>query len=191
LTKLACVEFGHLPTGYARVEAVRRWVHERTRFVPGTSSTATTALETLTEQQGVCRDFSHLMIALCRALNIPARLVTGIDYGADPSLGPMDFHAYVEAFLGNRWYLFDPTDISPTTGLIRIGTGRDAADVSFATIFGDVLCGTPIISIRSIVDPARDFHLPQRTDLAVSTADGIAHGPTLRLVSSAPVAVLA
>lgn len=163
--------FGGLAPGYARVEAIRRWVHERVRFAVGTSSTATTALDTLAEGRGVCRDFAHLMITLCRAINVPARFVTGIDYGADPSLGPCDFHAYVEAFLDGRWYLFDPTDISPTTGLMRIGTGRDAADVAFCTAFGPVACHAPRLSIRTVVDPARNLDAPLRTDRAVSTAD--------------------
>ena len=186
MSTVAFWELGHLPTGYARVEAVRQWIRQRTRFAPGTSNASTTALDTLTEQRGACRDFAHLMIALCRALNIPARFVTGIDYRADPALGPVDFHAYVEAYLGDRWYLFDPTDISPTTGLLRIGTGRDAADVSFARIFGDVRCGAPTISIRAIVDPDRGFFEPVRTDSAVSTADAVMQPPALRLVSSTP-----
>lgn len=182
-------EFGHLPKGYARVEAVRRWVQQRTRFAPGTTTSATTALDTLADKHGVCRDYAHLMIALCRALNIPARFVTGVDYGADPALGPADFHAYVEAYLSNRWYLFDPTDISPTTGLIRIGTGRDAADVSFATIFGNVRCGPPVVAIRAVVDSARGWVAPERTTYAVSTADTVLHTPALRLVCPPPAQV--
>lgn len=87
------------------------------------------------------------MIAFCRAAGVPARIVTGIDYGADPALGPPDFHAYVEAFLGDRWYIFDPTGMSPTNGLLRIGTGRDAGGVAFAAIFGNVRGGPPIIRI--------------------------------------------
>lgn len=182
-------EFAHLPRGYARVETISRWVRQRTRFAPGTTTSATTALDTLADKQGVCRDYAHLMIALCRAANIPARFVTGIDYGADPALGPADFHAYVEAYLANRWYLFDPTDISPTTGLLRIGTGRDAADVSFATIFGSVRCGPPVISIRAIVDSAQGLLAPERTDYAVSTADTVLHTPALRLVCPTPAQV--
>ncbi len=78
------------------------------------------------------------MIALCRALSIPARFVTGTDYGSDPALGPPDFHAYVEVYLSDRWYLFDPSGTAIPMGLVRFGTGRDAADVAFATIFGSV-----------------------------------------------------
>jgi transglutaminase-like putative cysteine protease len=88
------------------------------------------------------------MIALCRALNIPARIVTGTDYGADPALGPPDFHAYVEVYLGDRWYLFDASGTGIPMGFVRLGTGRDAADVAFATIFGNVTGQAPIIRIH-------------------------------------------
>ena len=102
LYKLANNEFGSLPQGHSRVEAIREWVNRRVSFRSNTSNSNTSAVDTLIEQVGVCRDLTHLMIALCRALNIPARFTTGTDYGADPSLGPPDFHAYVEAFLGDR-----------------------------------------------------------------------------------------
>ena len=130
--------FGAIAPGYGRVSAIADWVRETVAFRVGTSRWDTSAADTLSQRQGVCRDFAHLMIAVCRALNMPARFVTGVDYGADPALGPVDFHAYVEVFLGDRWFVFDPTGISPTTGLLRLGTGRDASDVAFATIFGDV-----------------------------------------------------
>ncbi len=117
-------------------------------------------MDTLVDQVGVCRDFAHLMIALCRAVNIPARFVTGIDYGADPALGPTDFHAYVEVYIGHRWYLFDPTGVSPPMGLVRIGTGRDAADVPFATIFGQVSSYAPVIHIEAVDDIPNGYFMP-------------------------------
>ena len=169
LVEFAHTEFGGVDPGYTRVEAIRRWVQDYVRFSPGASTTATTALDTLADRRGVCRDFAHLMIALCRAVNVPARIVTGVDYGADPQLGPCDFHAYVEAWLGDRWYLFDPTEISPVEGLVRIGTGRDAADVAFATIFGAVRTFAPVIGVKAIEDTAKGIRLPSRTQLAVST----------------------
>jgi len=168
---LAWQEFGHLTPGFAQVQAVCEWVRARTRFQPGASGTNTSALETLNDGIGVCRDFAHLTISLLRALNYPARIVTGVDYGADPSLGPPDFHAYVEAYLGDRWYLFDPTGISPLTGLIRIATGRDAADVSFATMFGQVTSGMPQVAFAAAEDVAAGIMLPLHTSLAVSTAE--------------------
>lgn len=163
--------FGQLPRGYAQVRAVRDWVRENVRFKIGTSVTTTSVVETLRDGAGVCRDFAHTMIAYCRALNYPARIVTGVDYGADPSLGPPDFHAYVEIYIGGSWYIFDPTGISPVTGLVRIGTGRDAADVSFATLFGPVQAGMPVVRYAPVDDPVLGIGLPVSTDLAVSTAD--------------------
>jgi transglutaminase-like putative cysteine protease len=171
LLNAALWEFGHVPLGYSRVQAVRDWVNRRTRFQLGASHVSTSAMDTYVEHQGVCRDFVHLMIAFCRALSIPARFVTGVDYGADPSLGPPDFHSYVECYLGGRWYLFDPSGISPLTGLVRIATGRDAADVAFATMFGKVRGSMPKVSVDVIVDRERGFEAAQHTQLAVSTAD--------------------
>ena len=163
--------FGQLPRGYAQVRAVRDWVREHVRFKIGTSVTTTSVVETLRDGVGVCRDFAHTMIAYCRALNYPARIVTGVDYGADPSLGLPDFHAYVEVYVGGSWYIFDPTGISPVTGLLRIGTGRDAADVSFATLFGPVQAGMPIVRYAPVDDPVLGIGLPVSTELAVSTAE--------------------
>ena len=125
LLRLAFAEFGHLPPGYARVQAIRDWVHRRVLFQSNSTNSTTSALDTLVERVGVCRDFAHLMIALCRALNIPARFATGIDYGADPALGPTDFHAYVEVYLGDHWYIFDPSGTAIPMGFVRFGTGRD------------------------------------------------------------------
>ena len=169
LHKLAMREFGHLWQGYGRVQAIQDWVRARTTFTSGSSNVSTSAVDTLIEQVGVCREFAHLMIALCRAINIPARFVTGIDYGADPALGPPDFHAYVEVFLGDRWYLFDPSGISPPMGLVRIGTGRDAADASFATLFGAVSLSTPVIRIEAVNDPANGFQMPWLSPQALSS----------------------
>lgn len=169
LRRLATAEFGHLPQGYRRVQAIQEWVRQHTTFKSGSSNDNTSAVDTLIEKVGVCRDFAHVMIALCRAINIPARFVTGIDYGADPALGPTDFHAYVEVFLKNRWYLFDPTGVSPPMGLLRIGTGRDAADASFATMFGAIISRAPRIQIEAVDDITHGFHLPSYSNQALSS----------------------
>ncbi len=169
LYSLASAEFGNLRQGYARVQAINDWVRERTQFRSASSNSSTSALDTIVEKVGVCRDFAHLMIALCRAVNIPARFVTGIDYGADPALGPQDFHAYVEVWLADRWYLFDPTGLIPRSGLIRIGTGRDAADASFATIFGAVESSPPLITIAALENATLGLALPRMDDCALST----------------------
>lgn len=170
LRQLANNEFGALRQGYWRVRAIQDWVQRQTKFVSGSSNATTSAIDTVVERVGVCRDFAHLMIALCRAINIPARFATGIDYGSDPVFGPPDFHAYVEAFLGGRWYLFDPTGMVLPTGLIRLGTGRDAADVSFATIFGTVKSWPPVIGIEGVEDAANGISLPIACVEALSTA---------------------
>lgn len=169
LRQLANNEFGSLRQGYWRVRAIQDWVQRRTKFVSGSSNATTSAIDTVIEQVGVCRDFAHLMIAMCRAVNIPARFATSIDYGSDPVFGPPDFHAYVETFLGGRWYLFDPTGMVLPTGLIRLGTGRDAADVSFATIFGTVKSWQPLIGIEGVEDAASGITLPRACVDALST----------------------
>jgi transglutaminase-like putative cysteine protease len=174
LLDVARAEFGTLTPGYDRVEAIRHWVQDRTKFQVGSSNAGTSALETFECRAGVCRDFAHLMITVCRALNIPARFTTGIDYGADPALGPPDFHCYVEVYLSDRWFLFDPSGISPRMGLIRIGTGRDASDVSFATIFGTVQWTMPRITIRAEGDAMNGLVEPFRHDYAVSTDSALA-----------------
>ncbi|HKP66407.1 MAG TPA: transglutaminase family protein [Casimicrobiaceae bacterium] len=168
--QLAYREFSHMPSGYAQVDAICRWVRSQLEFRVGTSTVRTSALETLEQRMGVCRDFAHSMIAILRGLNYPARFVTGVDYGASEELGPPDFHSYVEAYIGDRWWLFDPTGIAPLTGLIRIGTGRDAADVAFATMFGNVQGRMPRVAFTAEDDPAAGIRKPEPTSLAISTA---------------------
>ncbi|WP_397411763.1 transglutaminase family protein [Polaromonas sp.] len=127
--------FGHLSPGLSRVRAIESWIHDSIHYLPGFSNSTTTAQEVFVHRAGVCRDFAHLGITLCRALNIPARLVVGYVYFDEP---PQDFHAVFEAWLEGRWVLFDATRMAPNDRLVRVGTGRDAKDVAFATIFGNV-----------------------------------------------------
>jgi len=171
LCRFAQREFGHMMPGYQRVVAIQKWVQGHVTFQSGSSNGSTSAVETLTQRAGVCRDFAHLMIALCRALNIPARFVAGVDYGADPALGPTDFHAYVEVMLSGRWYVFDASGVSPPMGLIRIGTGRDAGDTAFATIFGRVGSYAPLVSIEAIEDLENGWVKPVHCNEVLSTAD--------------------
>jgi transglutaminase-like putative cysteine protease len=170
LLKLAFDEFGQLYQGYSRVLAIQHWVQKRVTFASNTSDSSTSAVDTLIERVGVCRDFTHLMIALCRALSIPARIATGTDYGASPSLGAPDFHAYVEVYLDHRWYLFDASGTGIPMGFMRFGTGRDAADVAFATIFGAVYAMAPRIDIRAVEGDG--FETPRHRPEALSTATG-------------------
>lgn len=177
LIKFATHEFGHLWQGHSRVMAIRDWVNRRVAFTSNTTNSNTSAVDTIIEQVGVCRDFAHLMIALCRAVNIPARFATGTDYGADPALGPPDFHAYVEVYLGDRWYIFDPSGTAIPMAFVRFGTGRDAADVAFATIFGGVRSQAPIIRACAVDDWARGMVLPHHCREALSTDGGAAPAP--------------
>src|ERR1700737_609418 len=132
LARLAKREFNQDESGFYRVTRICNWTPERIEYLSGTTTPTTSAFDTVTQLAGVCRDFAHLAIAFCRSLGIPTRFVSAYAYG----LNPPDFHVYIEAFLGERWILFDPTRLAPQSSFVRIGHGRDAADTSFATIFG-------------------------------------------------------
>jgi len=132
LERITHKEFANFPSGFSRVTAICNWIYENVEYLHGTTGSMTSAYDTVVERAGVCRDFAHLGIAFCRALGIPAKFCSAYAYGLDPP----DFHAYFEAYLGNSWYIFDPTRLTPQTSFVKIGTGHDAADVSFATIFG-------------------------------------------------------
>ncbi len=170
LFDFANAHFGGMPRGYQRVQSICDWVYANVRFIPGSSNAMTSATDTLNSGAGVCRDFAHLTIGLLRSLNIPARFVAGYDYGADPALGPTDFHAYVEAFVGNRWFIFDSTHICPRNGLVRIGTGFDAADAAFATIFGPVRFTGMKLDIQPVDESGLPIMLVDNPSLAISTA---------------------
>ncbi len=130
--------------GFERVTGICNWIWEHLSYVPGSTDGSTTAIDVLVGAAGVCRDYAHLAITFCRALGIPARYVSG--YAVD--LQPPDFHGFFEAFLAGEWYLFDATRMVPIDGLVRIATGRDAADVAFAAIAGGVeLVGKDIVVI--------------------------------------------
>jgi len=129
LMRFAQREFSDIEAGGAKVLAVVDWLQEHVDYVHGVSNAQTTAEQTFIDRAGVCRDFSHLGIALCRALNLPARAVSA--YAAD--LDPPDFHAVFEVFLDGRWWLVDPTRLAPIEGMVRIAAGRDAADIAFLT----------------------------------------------------------
>jgi transglutaminase-like putative cysteine protease len=119
---------------YDQVEAISGWIHANVEYCYGTSNASTSALDTVSTRVGVCRDFVHLGIALCRSLSIPARMVVGYLY----KLEPMDLHAWFEVFVGGRWFIFDPTQALPKGNRIAIAYGKDAADVALANEFGPV-----------------------------------------------------
>jgi transglutaminase-like putative cysteine protease len=130
--------FGAGPGGWVRVQAICDYVHQHISFGYEHASATRTALEGFIERRGVCRDFAHLAITLCRCMNIPARYCTGYlgDIGVPPAPEPMDFSAWFEAYLGGRWYTFDARHNTPRIGRILMARGRDAADVALSTSFG-------------------------------------------------------
>ncbi|MES2440394.1 MAG: transglutaminase family protein [Verrucomicrobiota bacterium] len=134
--------FGHLQTPYAIAIGVSDWIYQNVAYVSGSSGETSSALDTLDQRQGVCRDFAHLAITFCRAMNIPARYATCYAY----RLEPPDFHACFEVFIGGWWYFFDATRLAPLNGLVRIATGRDAADAAVCTIFGNPELTASIVS---------------------------------------------
>ena len=136
LSRLAWDLFGKIKNPHEKVVAITDWIHDNVEYLPGSTNSMTSAYDTVTQRTGVCRDFSHLGIALCRALNIPARYFSGYAYGLEPP----DFHACFECFIGGSWVVFDATRLAHLNGLVRIGTGRDAADAAVASIFGSAKC---------------------------------------------------
>jgi transglutaminase-like putative cysteine protease len=138
LSAFAWQRFGSGPTGWARVQAVCDYVHRHIEFGYQHARNTRTAWEAWNERRGVCRDFAHLAIALCRSLNIPARYCTGYlgDIGVPKPDGPMDFAGWFEAYLGDRWYAFDARNNTPRIGRVLIARGRDACDVALSSTFG-------------------------------------------------------
>ena len=130
--------FGAVPPGYSRVQAVCDWVHTRVVFGYQHARPTKTALDVYTERFGVCRDFQHLAVTMCRALNIPARYATGYlgDIRVPPAPSPMDFSAWFEVYLEDRWWTFDARHNHPRIGRVLMATGRDASDVAITTSFG-------------------------------------------------------
>ena len=136
-------EFGDLQGG-ARVAAMRDWVEDRFSYVPGSSLSDTTALDTFVKRQGVCRDYAHVMVTLVRASGIPARIASVYALGVEPQ----DFHAVAEVFLGGSWHLIDATGMATEGGMAKIGVGRDAADVAFLTAYGTARMNAQYVSVQ-------------------------------------------
>ncbi|HMN51339.1 MAG TPA: transglutaminase family protein [Xanthobacteraceae bacterium] len=138
LVNMAWAMFGNTPEGWPRVQAICDFVNSKISFGYPHASATRTAADALSDQRGVCRDFAHLAITLCRCMNIPARYCTGYlgDIGVPLDPAPMDFSAWFEVYLGGRWYSFDARHNMPRIARILIGRGRDAADVAISTTFG-------------------------------------------------------
>ncbi len=165
LFRFAAEEFGELVPGYSRVTAICNWTYDQLTYTPGSTGPTTTACDVLLQRIGVCRDYAHVAISLCRAMGIPARYVSG--YAVN--LQPPDFHGFFEAYLSGQWFLFDATRLAPVGGFVRIGTGRDAADVAFATIRGDAQ--STEMDVWANGQHANDYLLdPDNVQTAVSSA---------------------
>jgi len=148
LGDFAARHFGYLQPGHDRVQSISNWVNGNLLYAPGSTDATSSTTDVLLQRAGVCRDFAHVAISLCRALGIPARYVSGYGVGVEPQ----DFHGFFEAYLGGDWYLFDPTGMTSGTGLVRVGSGRDAADAPFATLVGQAMLVDKVVEV-TVEDP--------------------------------------
>jgi len=145
LYKFAYNKFGHIENAFQKVMAIRDWIYKNVEY-GGYTTPQTSAYDTITEQIGVCRDFAHLGVALCRASTIPARYFTGYAY----QLQPPDFHACFEAYVGGYWVIVDATKLVPINGLVKIASGVDATDTAFASIFGNLMFQRMEVNVTSL-----------------------------------------
>lgn len=152
LSNTAWALFGDVPPGWARVQAVVDWVHDNVVFAHGSSTPDTTAADIYVQRRGVCRDFTQLSVAFLRALNIPTRYCFGYlpDIDVPPADEPMDFAAWLEAWVGGRWYTFDPRNNQRRTGRVVVGRGRDALDTAMLTSYGRA----PLTAMRVVAEEA-------------------------------------
>jgi len=139
-------EFGTIQGG-ARIGAMRDWIETHFTYVSGSSDVDTNALDSFVERRGVCRDYAHVMVTLARASAIPARVVSGYALGVEPQ----DFHAVAEIFLGGEWHLVDATGMTREADIAKIGVGRDAADISFLTAYGEIEMLEQQVTVRSVI----------------------------------------
>lgn len=158
--------FGHIENDFNKVITISEWIYKNVKYLGGTSNSQTSALDTLVEQAGVCRDFAHLGIAFCRALTIPARYFTGYAY----QLNPQDFHACFEAYINGDWVLFDATKLAPLNGMVKIATGRDAADTAFGNLFGDINFTLCKIACDTEEENFEPFHQQEQAHQGISYA---------------------
>jgi transglutaminase-like putative cysteine protease len=165
LSDLAWNLFGHTAPGWPTVQAICDWVNQNTTFGYNFARSTKTAMDVSLERQGVCRDFQHLAITLCRAMHIPARYATGYlgDIGVPVSPSPMDFSAWFEAYLGGRWWTFDARHNTPRIGRVLIAIGRDAADVAITTSFGSSTLTQFTVITEEVEEPRSYPYVVSRT----------------------------
>ena len=156
LNQTAWAQFGNIEGGWARVQAICDFVHDRLTFGYPNARATRTAFEAFNERVGVCRDFTHLAVALCRCMNIPARYCNGYlgDIGIPADPAPMDFNAWFEAYVGGRWYVFDARHNMPRTGRITVARGRDAMDIPMLHSFGQHVLRHFEVITEEVVEPA-------------------------------------
>jgi transglutaminase-like putative cysteine protease len=170
LSEIAWSMFGTIPRGWPLVKAICAFVHGHVTFGYPHANPTRTAFDTFTERRGVCRDFAHLAVTFCRCMNIPARYCTGYlgDIGVPPDDAPMDFSAWFEAYLGDRWYTFDARHNKPRIGRILIARGRDATDVAIVTSYGlHQLAGFKVVTVEVPEAEATPAEAPRSPDAAV------------------------
>ena len=155
LSETAWSLFSQTPMGWARVQAICDWVNQHISFGYQHASPTKTAWEVYCDRKGVCRDFAHLAIAMCRCMNIPARYCTGYlgDIGLPPPYAPMDFAGWFEAYLDGQWHTFDPRNNAPRIGRVLIARGRDAADVAINTSFGLCTLDRFVVHTEQVANP--------------------------------------
>ncbi len=170
LSEIAWSMFGTIPRGWPLVKAICAFVHGHVTFGYPHANPTRTAFDAFTERWGVCRDFAHLAVTFCRCMNIPARYCTGYlgDIGVPPDDAPMDFSAWFEAYLGDRWYTFDARHNKPRIGRILIARGRDATDVAIVTSYGlHQLAGFKVVTVEVPEAEATPAEAPRSPDAAV------------------------
>lgn len=175
LSDLAWNLFGNTPPGWPTVQAICDWVNKNVTFGYHFARPTKTALDVSQEYQGVCRDFQHLAITLCRAMHIPARYATGYlgDIGVPISPSPMDFSAWFEVYLGGRWWTFDARHNHPRIGRVLMATGRDAADVAITTSFGLSWLRKFVVITDEVAEPAeQSYTRVQSAGLSIVMQDG-------------------
>ena len=154
LIKLAFKLFGNLQSDFEKAVAINDWIFNNIDYVSGSTDASTSAYDTLNQREGVCKDFAHLGIALCRALSIPARYFTC--YATN--IYPPDIHACFEVYLGKNWILFDPTRLSNLSSLVKIAHGKDGSEVAVATLFGNAFCTAMNIECESLNQDANPIY---------------------------------
>jgi transglutaminase-like putative cysteine protease len=159
LAQTAWSQFGHIQGGWARVQAICDFVHDHLTFSYPNARPTRTAFEAYNERIGVCRDFTHLAVALCRCLNIPARYCNGYlgDIGIPADPAPMDFNAWFEAYIGGRWYVFDARHNMPRIGRVTVARGRDAMDIPMLHSFGPHMLRRFEVITEEVIDEAYDM----------------------------------